>query len=136
MATTVDVGIIDAAAGRTGNSPISSLTQGSIVANVASSNYADSVKTELSIYPWKRASKIASLNRIDPDVHRKPPEPWTAADQLPTDPMDSIKPAAVAMGSGSEAGTTRWLDHAMPRPSQPSAAPIHRSRRRRSGSGC
>lgn len=88
MATISDLTVINAAAGRTGNDPISSLTQGSIVANIANSNYEDSVKAELSVYPWKRATKIASLNRIDPDVMGKPPEPWTAAYQLPTDLMD------------------------------------------------
>lgn len=83
--TTADLSVINAAAGRTGNDPISSLTQGSIVANIASSNYENSVKAELSVYPWKRASKIASLDRIDPAVMGNPPDPWTASYQLPND---------------------------------------------------
>lgn len=95
MATTADLSVINAAAGRTGNDPVTSLTQGSLVANIANSNYEDSVKVELSLYPWKRATKIASLNRLDPDLMGAVPEPWTASYQLPVDLID-IRTAVVA----------------------------------------
>lgn len=85
MATTNDLSVINAAAGRTGNTSIASLTEGSVVANVASSNYEESVKAALASYPWKRATKIASLNRLDPDAEGVPPAPWGAAYQLPED---------------------------------------------------
>lgn len=91
-----DLTIINGAATRTGNEPISTLaTDGGPVASVALNNYEDSVKTELALYPWKRATKITQLSRIDPDVHGEPPEPWTAAYQLPTDLID-IRTAMVA----------------------------------------
>lgn len=86
MATTSDLTVINAAATRTGNDPVSALTtSGGPVAALALNNYEDVVKSELSNYPWKRASKIAQLERIDPDTMGAPPEPRTAAYQLPTD---------------------------------------------------
>lgn len=85
MTTASDFSVINAAAGRTGNSSISSLSDGSLVANIASENYEDSVKAELSVYPWKRASKIVSMNRLDPDIMGSAPSPWQAAYQLPDD---------------------------------------------------
>lgn len=88
MASTTDFTVINAAAGRTGNNPMTSLSDGSIVANIASSNYEDLVKAELSLHPWKSASKIASLVRLDPDVEGEPPAPWSAAYQLPGDVID------------------------------------------------
>ena len=88
MATT-DLSIINAAAGRTGNETISSLSgDSSPVATIANSNYEDLVKSELSLAPWKRATKIASLNRLDPDSEGDPPEPWTAAYQFPNDVLE------------------------------------------------
>jgi len=84
MATT-DFGIINAALTRTGNNPITSLTDGSLGAKIAASNYDDLVEAELANYPWKRASKIAQLDRIDADTMGDPPEPWSAAYQLPDD---------------------------------------------------
>lgn len=83
MAT--DLTIINAAATRTGSDPISSLSDGSPVAQIASNNYEDAVKTELALYPWKRATKIVQIDRLDPDVEGDPPEPWTAAYELPSD---------------------------------------------------
>jgi len=88
MATT-DLSIINAAAGRTGNTTISSLSgDASPVATIANSNYEDLVKSELSLAPWKRATKVASLNRIDSDDEGEPPEPWTAAYQFPNDLLE------------------------------------------------
>lgn len=86
MTTTSDLTVINAAATRTGNEPVSALTtSGGPVAALALNNYEDLVKAELSNYPWKRASKIAQLERLDPDVVGEPPEPRTAAYQLPPD---------------------------------------------------
>ncbi len=87
--TTADITVINAAATRTGNEPVTTLaTDGGPVAAIALNNYEDMVKAELSLYPWKRATKIAQIDRLDPDVEGEPPEPWTAAYQLPTDLME------------------------------------------------
>ena len=87
--TTADLTVINAAATRTGNEPVTALTtDGGPVAAIALNNYEDLVKAELSLYPWKRATKIAQLDRLDPDVEGEPPEPWTAAYQQPTDLME------------------------------------------------
>jgi hypothetical protein len=85
----VDLSLINAAAGRTGNDPISILaTDSGPIAAVARTNYEDLIKAELSTTPWKRATKIASLNRIDADISGDPPEAWTAAYQIPTDMLE------------------------------------------------
>jgi hypothetical protein len=89
MATTTDLTVINAAATRTGNEPVTALRAGGgAVEKIALNNYEDAVKAELSLYPWKRATKIVQLSRIDPDVLGDPPEPWTAAYQMPTDMID------------------------------------------------
>jgi hypothetical protein len=81
-----DFTVINAAATRTGNIPVTSLaSDGGPVAQIALSNYEDAVKTELALYPWKRATKIVQIDRLDPNTMGDPPEPWTAAYQLPTD---------------------------------------------------
>lgn len=86
MAASSDLTVINAAATRTGNDPVTALaSDGGPVAKIALNNYEDAVKTELALYPWKRATKIEQIDRIDPDVHGAPPEPWTAAYQLPND---------------------------------------------------
>jgi hypothetical protein len=85
MPTTFDLSIINAAAGRTGNGTVTSLTTGGIVADIAKSSYEDSVKAALSEYPWKRASKTKLLTLLDADVMGDPPSPWTSAYQLPDD---------------------------------------------------
>jgi hypothetical protein len=86
MVAISDLTVLNAAATRTGNDPITTVaTDGTPVAKIALNNYEESVKTELALYPWKRATKIVQLDRIDPDVMGAPPEPWTAACQLPTD---------------------------------------------------
>lgn len=83
-----DLTVINAAATRTGNDPITSSSTGGIVAQIANNNYEDIVKTELALYPWKRATKIVQLSRIDADVLGDPPEPWTAAYEMPDDMID------------------------------------------------
>lgn len=88
MATT-DLSVINAAATRTGNEPITALSaDGGPVASIALSNYENLVKAELSQYPWKQATKIIQLDRIDADVSGDPPEPWTAAYTKPTDCLE------------------------------------------------
>lgn len=77
--------IINAALTRTGNPPITSLTGSSPGAQIAGQNYELVVEGELSNYPWKRASRIAQLDRVDDEEQGEPPEPWTAAYQLPSD---------------------------------------------------
>jgi hypothetical protein len=93
MAT--DLSIINAALTRSGNNPITSLSSTDIGAVIANSNYEVLVEGELSNYPWKRASNTAQLARLDPDEVGEPPEPWTAAYQLPEDMVDirSVKVA-------------------------------------------
>lgn len=90
-----DLSIINAAATRTGNSPITSLSGSEIVAVVAKANYELLVEGELSNYPWKRASKVKQLSRLDPDEMGEPPEPWTAAYQMPSD-LTEIRTVKVA----------------------------------------
>jgi hypothetical protein len=78
MTTITDLTVINAAATRTGNDPITVVvSDGGPVAKIALNNYEDAVATELALYPWKRATKIAQIDRLDPDVHGEPPEPWT-----------------------------------------------------------
>lgn len=96
MATT-NLTVINAAATRTGNDPVTTLRwDGSPVSQIALNNYEDAVKTELALYPWKRATKIVQLDRLDATVHGDPPEPWTAAYQLPTDDLIEIRTVKVA----------------------------------------
>lgn len=82
-----DLTIINAALTATGNEPITGLAPDdlSIAAAIAAENYELRVRGELSNYPWKRATKIIELDRLDPTTMGDPPEPWTAAYQLPTD---------------------------------------------------
>jgi hypothetical protein len=80
-----DFDVINAALTRTGNPPITSYDEGSPGATIAASNYEGVVEAHLSVYPWKRASKIEQLSRLDNEDDGEPPEPWTAAYQLPSD---------------------------------------------------
>ena len=81
-----DLTVINAAATRTGNDPITNITTDTTsVGIIARANYEDMVKAHLALNPWKTATKIAVLSRIDPDEHGEPPEPWGAAYQKPTD---------------------------------------------------
>lgn len=83
MAT--DFSVINAALTRIGEPPITSLSGATPAQKITNENYEVIVEAHLSVYPWKRASKIEQLARLDPDVEGDPPEPWTAAYQLPTD---------------------------------------------------
>lgn len=86
MTTTADLTVINGAATRTGNEPVTTLaSDGGPVAKIALNNYEDSVKAELALYPWKRATKIVQLDRLDSATVGDPPEPWDAAYQLPDD---------------------------------------------------
>lgn len=84
----VDLTYINAAASRTGSETITELTDGSLIGKIAAQSYEPLVRSELSLMPWKQASKIAVLDRIDPTTMGDPPEPWTAAYELPTDLID------------------------------------------------
>lgn len=84
----LDLTHINNAAIRTGSEPISRLDDGSLIGKIAAQAYEALVKAELSLMPWKHATKIAVLNRLDPVAEGEPPEPWTAAYQLPTDLVD------------------------------------------------
>lgn len=89
MATISDISVINAAATRTGSEPITTVEAGGVpVSAIALNNYENAVRTELALYPWKRATKIEQIDRIDATVHGDPPEPWTAAYQLPNDLID------------------------------------------------
>lgn len=83
MAT--DLSIINAALTRIGENPVTSLTGSSVAAKIANQNYELTVEAHLSVYPWKRATNIAQLSRLDEDEVGEPPDPWTAAYQLPAD---------------------------------------------------
>ena len=80
-----NLSVINAALPRVGHNTISSLTSPDIAAQIALANYEIMVEARMSVYPWKRASKIQQLSRLDPDVVGEPPEPWSAAYQLPSD---------------------------------------------------
>lgn len=81
-----DLTVINAAATRTGNEPVTNLsTDTTAVGKIARENYENLVKAHLAMAPWKTATKTAVLARIDADVHGEPPEPWTAAYTRPTD---------------------------------------------------
>lgn len=86
MAT--DLTIINSAATNTGSNPITSLSASGSVATIAANSYEIIVKAHIAGYPWKRATKIVQLDRLDPDIEGAPPEPWTAAYQLPADFVD------------------------------------------------
>lgn len=83
-----DLTIINSAAVNTGSNPVTSLSSSGAVATIASNTYEIIVRSHIAAYPWKRATKIQQLDRLDPDVHGTPPEPWTAAYQLPDDLVD------------------------------------------------
>ncbi len=88
MATGTDLTLINAALTRTGNDPLTSLSGGDAAAAIANANYELIVANELSLHPWKKATKITQLARLDPETHGDPPEPWSAAYQLPSDLVD------------------------------------------------
>lgn len=83
-----DLSVINAALTRIGENPISSLSGSSVAAKISNQNYENLVEALLSVYPWKRATKIEQLSRLDPDEEGDPPDPWTAAYQLPSDNVE------------------------------------------------
>lgn len=87
MATS-DLTVINAAATRTGNNPVTTTleTDGGAVAAVSRHNYENVVKAELAAHPWKQAQKITQLARLADDEGVV--LPWTAAYQLPSDMLD------------------------------------------------
>lgn len=90
-----DLSAINAALTRIGENPLTSLASSSVAAKITNENYENLIAAHLSVYPWKRASKIEQLTRLDPDEEGDPPEPWTAAYQLPVD-LTEIRTVKVA----------------------------------------
>jgi hypothetical protein len=72
---------INAAATRTGSDPVTELNDGTPVGNTAGANYEQIVRAALTGYPWRWATKTATLALLTGDVDL----PWTYAYQLPTD---------------------------------------------------
>lgn len=88
MAT--DLTVLNAALTRIGEDPISTIDGSSVPQKIASANYERLVEACLSVYPWKRASNAVALSRLDPDEEGDPPEPWTAAYQIPSEATEII----------------------------------------------
>lgn len=79
MAT--DLRFINAALTRTGNTPITTLNDGTPGGNIAGQNYSLLIKTALSAYPWRWATKTKTLAALS----GTPDPPWLYAYELPTD---------------------------------------------------
>lgn len=77
----LDLSLINAALTRGGNNPITTLNDGTPGGNIAGQNYDLIVKTALTSYPWRWATKTATLVAITGD----PDPPWLKAYQLPGD---------------------------------------------------
>jgi hypothetical protein len=77
----IDLNFVNAALTRTGNDPITQLSDGTPGGNIAGQNYDQIVKALLTAYPWRWATKTATLVAISgtPDL------PWLYAYQLPSD---------------------------------------------------
>jgi hypothetical protein len=85
----LDLTLVNAALTRTGTAPpLSATTGGSAAEGIVLNNYEQTIRSALAGYPWKFATKIDELDRLDPTVHGDPPEPWQAAYQLPVDLLD------------------------------------------------
>jgi hypothetical protein len=78
-----DLTYINAALTRTGDPVITELNDGTPGSNIAGQNYALLVKTALTAYPWKFATKTQALVNITGD----PDPPWLYAYQIPTDTL-------------------------------------------------
>lgn len=85
MAAITNLTIINAAATRGGNDPITSLDQGGAVADIANQNYEGLVLAELSAYRWKWASKFEAASPLD---EGNPPAQWLYAYQIPADCLE------------------------------------------------
>lgn len=79
MAVILD--LVNAAGTRTGNEPITTLNDGSPVGNIAGANYEQIKRAALTVYPWRFATKTATLVALTGDVDL----PWAYAYQIPTD---------------------------------------------------
>jgi hypothetical protein len=77
----INLDVINAALTRTGNNPITELSDGTPGGNIAGANYARFRRAMLTVYPWRWATKTKALTAIDGTVDL----PWTYAYQLPTD---------------------------------------------------
>lgn len=77
----IDLTYINAALNRTGNPSITALGDGTPGGNIAGTNYDLIVKTAITSYPWKWATKTATLTAITGD----PDPPWLVAYQVPSD---------------------------------------------------
>jgi hypothetical protein len=76
----LDLTFVNAALTLTGNDAITEF-DGSPGGQIAERNYANLVRSALSSYPWRWASKTATLNMIAGEVD----EPWLYGYQLPGD---------------------------------------------------
>lgn len=81
----VNLTFINAALTRTGSDPITSYEDGTAGANIAAQNYEVVVTAALKSYPWTWATKVKTLNLLNPSVHGTPPPPWQYSYQLPND---------------------------------------------------
>lgn len=81
----LDLSLINAALTRTGNDPITSLTDGSAAAKIADANYEQVVLAELTRSRFKLPTKFEQLSLIDKNKQGTPPEPWLYGYELPTD---------------------------------------------------
>lgn len=77
----VDLVHVNKALTRTGNNPVTQLNDGTPGGNIAGTNYVELVKEVLSSYPWRWATKTATLAAIS----GTPAPPWLYAYQLPAD---------------------------------------------------
>ena len=66
------------------------------------------VISEISVNPWKIASKVVALNLLDEDAEGTPPEPWLYTYQMPTD-LVSLRTVKVAGHSQA-----RWSERVLP----------------------
>lgn len=77
MALNLD--IVNSALTRTGNEPITEFNDGTSGSNIAGANYAQIVKAALTGYPWRWATRTATLAAIN----GTPDPPWLYAYQIP-----------------------------------------------------
>jgi hypothetical protein len=81
----IDLSLINAALTRTGNDPISSLTEGVAAAQIASASYEPVILAELARSRFKLPTKFEQLSLIDEDEQGEPPAEWEFGYTLPTD---------------------------------------------------
>jgi hypothetical protein len=81
----IDLSLINAALTRTGNDPISSLTDGTAAAQIANANYEIVVKAMLASSRFKLPTKFEQMSLIDEDEMGVPPTEWEFGYVMPTD---------------------------------------------------